>query len=187
MLNNELRIIAGQWRGRKLKFPNVDGLRPTSDRLRETLFNWVAPHCLDATCLDAFAGSGALGFEALSRGAASVVMLDKSKAVVSQLKANQELLKTPALHIYQQDAVDYLSKVNEQFDLIFLDPPFALENLLVDSLKLIKENRLLREGGLAYIESSDKAVLEFDECWFVKKEKQLGNVMARLCCLSENI
>ena len=121
--SNQVRIIAGQWRGRKLSFPDVTGLRPTSDRIRETVFNWLATSLPGASCLDLFAGSGALGFEAASRGATRVVMVDRNRDVVRALRDNRQRLSASMIKIVQQDAENYLSAADGQFDVVFLDPP----------------------------------------------------------------
>ena len=122
---NSLRIIGGRYRRRILRFPDSEGLRPTPDRVRETLFNWLGQDLDGWSCLDLFAGSGALGFEAASRGAAKVVMLDKAPRVATALRDNARLLDNPpGLEIICGDALQYLASTNATFDLIFLDPPY---------------------------------------------------------------
>ena len=122
---NSVRIIGGQWRRRILKFPESEGLRPTPDRVRETLFNWLGQELDGQHCLDLFAGSGALGFEAGSRGAARVVMVEEASRVVAALRDNIEMLQNPPeLEIVRRDALQYLASTQTKFDLIFLDPPF---------------------------------------------------------------
>lgn len=124
---NTLRIIGGTWRGRKFPFPDVAGLRPTPDRVRETLFNWLQPVIAGAHCLDLFAGSGALGFEALSRGAASVMMVERDGSAVKHLRENSALLKTTQADILQCEALEFLESSHRDlapFDLVFLDPPY---------------------------------------------------------------
>lgn len=126
-LPNTLRIIGGTWRRRKLHFPDVAGLRPTPDRVRETLFNWLQPMIAGAHCLDLFAGSGALGFEALSRGATSVVMVERDGNAVKQLRENIALLKTAQADVLQRDALEFLDSGRRDlapFDVVFLDPPY---------------------------------------------------------------
>lgn len=139
---NSVRIIGGAWRRRVLKFPDSEGLRPTPDRVRETLFNWLGQDLDGWHCLDLFAGSGALGFEAASRGADHVVMVEMSPAAFSALQNNSEILqKPPELEIIRRDALQYLASAKTKFDLIFLDPPFKkgwiprLEPLLAGVLK----------------------------------------------------
>ena len=121
-----VRIIAGTLRGSKLPVPARDGLRPTPDRTRETLFNWLAMKIAGRRVLDAFAGSGALGFEAASRGAAEVVLLERDAAAAESLRASQERLKVAGMHIIQTDALSWLgATIGQHFDGVFLDPPFA--------------------------------------------------------------
>ncbi|KXB29109.1 16S rRNA (guanine(966)-N(2))-methyltransferase RsmD [Dechloromonas denitrificans] len=122
---NSVRIIGGEFRRRLLKFPDSEGLRPTPDRVRETLFNWLGQELDGWHCLDLFAGSGALGFEAVSRGAAKVVMVEQTPRVLAALHENRELLDKPAaLEIIRGDALQYLASSKSRFDLIFLDPPY---------------------------------------------------------------
>ena len=122
----KLRIIGGQWRSRQISFAATPGLRPTGDRIRETLFNWLAPNVPGAQCLDLFAGSGALGFEAVSRGAASCIALELHRAAASQLRDNKRNLGANQLTILEADAMQYLKhNANQQaFDFVFVDPPF---------------------------------------------------------------
>jgi len=122
---NSVRIIGGDYRRRVLKFPDSEGLRPTPDRVRETLFNWLGQELDGRHCLDLFAGSGALGFEAASRGAARVVMVEQAPKVLAALRENHEMLQKPAaMEIVRADAIQYLSSTTSKFDLIFLDPPY---------------------------------------------------------------
>jgi 16S rRNA (guanine966-N2)-methyltransferase len=123
--SSKLRIIGGRWRGRKIRFLPLPGLRPTSDRIRETLFNWLMPTIKDARCLDLFAGSGALSFEALSRGAQSAVMIDQSPQVIAVLQENAALLKINTAEFYCATSPQGLKKLHlTPFDIVFLDPPF---------------------------------------------------------------
>ena len=123
---NSLRIVGGLFRRRILRFPDSEGLRPTPDRVRETLFNWLAPNLAGLCCLDLFAGSGALGFESLSRGAARVVMVEREPKVLAALRENARMLgNPPGMEIIRGDALQYLASTKSKFDLIFLDPPFA--------------------------------------------------------------
>ena len=128
---NQLRIIGGRWRSRRLSFPDVPGLRPTPDRVRETLFNWLGQDLTGKRCLDLFAGSGALGLEAASRGARSVQMLDADAAVVRALRASVEVLRADQVRVERDDALDFLRRPpqgQEQcVDVVFLDPPYALK------------------------------------------------------------
>lgn len=147
---NQLRIVGGQWRSRRLTFAEVPGLRPTPDRVRETLFNWLGQDLEGWNCLDPFAGSGALGFEAASRGAARVTLIEQNAQAFAALKQNAALLGSEALHCVRGDALRFLAKCGERFDLILLDPPFRMDWLP----KLEKElPRLLAEGGAIYVEA----------------------------------
>lgn len=122
---NSVRIIGGRYRRRVLHFPDSEGLRPTPDRVRETLFNWLGQEIDGQHCLDLFAGSGALGFEAASRGAARVVMIEQAPKVLAALQENAKMLQNPPeVEIVRRDALQYLASTNAKFDLIFIDPPF---------------------------------------------------------------
>ena len=134
-----LRIVAGNWRSRLLDIADVPGLRPTSERIRETLFNWLAPRIEGARCLDLFAGTGALGLEALSRGAAATVFVEKSALAVGALKSNVEKLGAEGATICKADAFQYLRQIPvKSFDIVFLDPPFAAD-MLEELRRLIAE------------------------------------------------
>lgn len=147
---NSVRIIGGEYRSRILHFPDATGLRPTPDRVRETLFNWLGQRLHGLTCLDAFAGSGALGFEAASRGAERVLMLERDGKAHAALKQNATLLQTRCVDILQMDALAYLAEAGELFDVIFLDPPFD-QNLLLPAVQSAATR--LRAGGKIYAES----------------------------------
>ena len=122
---NRVRIIGGHWRSRIIEFPDAEGLRPTANRVRETLFNWLGQTLHDKRCLDLFAGSGALGFEAASRGASEVVMVESDRAAAMALKRNQQKLDAPQCRLIQQDAKEFLAHNRKKFDIVFLDPPFG--------------------------------------------------------------
>lgn len=178
--NSRLRIIGGEWRSRQIPFPDVDGLRPTTDRVRETLFNWIQHSLPGARCLDLFSGSGALGFEALSRGAGKVVMIENDSKASFQLKENAKTLNVQNAEIYHGDAMQYLAQDNEPFDLIFLDPPFG-KGFLQDCINQIVENNLLKADGEIYIESEQSLDdLEIPANWQPHREKQAGQVIYRL-------
>jgi len=172
-----LRIVAGNWRSRLLDIADVDGLRPTSERIRETLFNWLAPRIHGARCLDLFAGTGALGLEALSRGAASAVFVEQSPLAEKQLRENIGLLDADAATVFGLDALDYLAgRPSERFDIVFLDPPFAAD-LLDETCRLLAEQPLLADGALVYLEQDrGKAASQLPEAWRVLKDKTAGNV-----------
>jgi 16S rRNA (guanine966-N2)-methyltransferase len=148
--SNSVRIIGGEYRSRILHFPDATGLRPTPDRVRETLFNWLGQRLHGLVCLDAFAGSGALGFEAASRGAERVVMLERDSKARAALKQNAVLLQTRGVDILQIDALAYMSAAGEKFDVVFLDPPFD-QNLLLPAVQCAATR--LRAGGKIYAES----------------------------------
>ena len=153
------------------------GLRPTGNRIRETLFNWLAPYIEGATCLDLFAGSGALSFEALSRGAKSCTALDNNPAVIAQLKANQSQLKASNLQILGADSRNYLqhTEAREQFDIVFMDPPFA--TTLHHEISLLLTNNLwLSPGALIYSELPVSEPSLAMPNWQLLKEKTAGEV-----------
>ena len=138
----EVRIIAGLWRGRKLPVLPSQGLRPTGDRVKETLFNWLMPYIVDSECLDGFAGSGSLGFEALSRQAAKVTFLELEKAVAQQLSKNIQTLKcADRAQVVNQNSLHFLNQPQNQphFDVVFLDPPFHF-NLAEQAMALLAQN-----------------------------------------------
>ena len=172
-----LRIVAGNWRSRLLDIADVEGLRPTSERIRETLFNWLTPRMHGARCLDAYAGTGALGLEALSRGAASVMFVEKSPVAAKQLRRNIDVLDAGGATVHQQDTLDYLrGTAIGPFDLVFLDPPFS--NARYGELcTLLGEGGWLRHGGLVYIEQDrDHPPPDLPAGWHAEKEKTAGNV-----------
>lgn len=172
-----VRIIAGKWRSRQLNFPSADGLRPTGNRIRETLFNWLAPYIEGARCLDVFAGSGALSFEALSRGAELCIALDKNPNVVSQLQKNQSILGADNLRILSVDSAIYLGSENPQsaFDIVFLDPPFA-ESYHTQISQLLVDKGWLCDGALIYCESPVLEPLKLPHNWQLHREKTAGEV-----------
>ncbi|QPB43359.1 16S rRNA (guanine(966)-N(2))-methyltransferase RsmD [Rodentibacter haemolyticus] len=179
----EVRIIAGRWRGRKLPVLNAEGLRPTGDRVKETLFNWLMPYIHDAECLDGFAGSGSLGFEALSRQAKKVTFLERDKAVANQLKKNLQTLKCSAeqAQVFNQSCLDFLKQAQNQphFDVVFLDPPFHL-GLAEQAISLLAENNWLCPNALIYVETEKDKQLAPPGNWVLLKEKITGQVSYRL-------
>jgi 16S rRNA (guanine966-N2)-methyltransferase len=182
--SNQLRIIGGQWRGRKLSFPTAEGLRPTADRVRETLFNWLSPSISGANCLDLFAGSGALGMEALSRGASSCCFIDTAPAACEHIAANLTLMQCDTATTHTAQAAQWLKQLNptpsETFDIIFLDPPFG-KNLAEECLVLIDQKQLARNDGLVYLETNrDEALPATPPHWQLHREKIAGQVNYRL-------
>jgi 16S rRNA (guanine966-N2)-methyltransferase len=146
----EIRIIGGQWKRSKLPVPDLPGLRPTPDRIRETLFNWLGQTLDGWRVLDAFAGSGALGFEAASRGADSVVMVEREAQLVDGLRASQKRLQATAITIHRANALNWMTACPDRFDLVFLDPPFAddlFDRALAAAVPLVSQD------GLIYVES----------------------------------
>ncbi len=173
---NQVRIIGGIHRGRKLPVPDQPGLRPTGDRVRETLFNWLQPLLPGAACLDLFAGSGALGLEAASRGAGSVLMLEQSAAVAQQLRENVALLGLDQVRVEQVDALSRLQEAGWAFDIVFLDPPFSA-GVLERSCHLLNQNSWLKRDARIYIETDARQGLpELPPEWRLLKEKKAGQV-----------
>ena len=147
-----MRIISGRWRSRRISFDTGSGIRPTPDSVRETLFNWLTPHVDGANCLDLYAGSGALGFEAASRGAANVVMVETNRHNVKQLQINKDKLDAASVEIIEQKAVDFLQSTDDRFDIVFLDPPFQ-QGIVESICHAIKNYDLLKPAALVYIEA----------------------------------
>ena len=172
-----LRIVAGNWRSRLLDIADVEGLRPTSERIRETLFNWLAPHIEGARCLDLFAGTGALGLEALSRGARHATFVEQSPVAARQLEKNIDLVGASLLAtVIQGDASGFLRGNDQPFDIVFVDPPFAAD-LLGETCRLLHDRKLLVDGGLAYLEldrTQDEPPLP--DGWETIRNKTAGNV-----------
>lgn len=179
---NRLRIIGGQWRGRRLEFPDIPGLRPTPDRVRETLFNWLQSEIVGARCLDLFAGSGALGLEALSRGASRVVMVDEASAVTRQLESNLQILQADNASVARMSAQTFLERGpgDARYDVVFLDPPFGLE-LVSPIVQLLEKGDWLAPDALIYVET-ERSLHELDlpASWEPLREKHTGHVRYRL-------
>ncbi|HET8551521.1 MAG TPA: 16S rRNA (guanine(966)-N(2))-methyltransferase RsmD [Gammaproteobacteria bacterium] len=171
---NEFRIIAGAWRSRRCTFPPREGLRPTPDRVRETLFNWFGSRIEGARCLDLFAGSGALGLEALSRGAGRVVFVERDREAAQGIAANLARLDGKCAEVVAMDAVNYLAGTDESFDIVFLDPPFAsgLLDLVLDPLQA-----RLRPDARIYLEFPLAAgAPPLPTNWQLLKSKRAGQV-----------
>lgn len=169
-----IRIIGGIWRGTKLSVPDIKQLRPTPDRIRETLFNWLRNVISGAVCLDLFAGSGALGFEAASRGASRVVMVEQNRLQADLLQQQANVLHAAAVEVIQADAIQWLENTRSEFDLVFLDPPFG-GGLLARVLPLLRQKRLLRQGGLIYAEAETGLAIDPGE-FEITKQKRAGQV-----------
>ena len=178
--SGQIRIIGGQWRGRKLPVPESPGLRPTTDRVRETLFNWLAPSIVDASCLDCFAGSGALGLEALSRYASSATLLEMERGVAQQLQKNLATLKASNAKVVNTNTLAFLAQAGAPHDIVFVDPPFR-KGLLEETLKLLENNGWLSDEALIYIESEvENGLPPVPMNWHVYREKVAGQVAYRL-------
>lgn len=177
---NQLRIIAGEWRGRKLPFPDGEGLRPTGDRMRETLFNWLSFDLYSRRTLDLFAGSGALGLEALSRGAKSAVFVDNHPGVVRQMQENLKTLNCSQAEVFQGEALSWLASYDDVFDLVFLDPPFG-KGLLGPVCQQLESRKRIADGALIYLEAEKNFdFAEIPTSWQLEKEKKAGQVICRL-------
>lgn len=174
--NNKLRIIGGRWRGRKLTFADIEGLRPTPDRVRETVFNWLQTVIGDARCLDLFAGSGALGFEAASRGATSVVMVEKNGQVAKQLQSNCQLLASDNCQVENKTAAQFLAANSTQYDIVFIDPPYQADLWSEIASQLVAEDALA-DNAYIYLECPSKADLPvLPSQWQLLKDKKAANV-----------
>ena len=179
-----VRIIGGEWRSRRLAFSESEGLRPTPDRVRETLFNWLQSVTPGARCLDLFSGSGALSFEALSRGASQATLIDASPRVCRLLKENLHALKAQNGEVIEQDAIRWLENqpedLAERFDLVFLDPPFR-KDLIRLAAELLESRNLLAPGALIYVEAEKELGMpELPENWQLHREKSAGQISYRL-------
>lgn len=186
---NHLRIIGGSWRGRKLSFPDVEGLRPTGDRIRETLFNWLAPEMQGARVLDVFAGSGALGLEALSRGASFSLLLERDQHAAKALADNLALLKAEHGRLLQLDSLRFLQAGNvaggasgapyEPFDVVFIDPPFS-QDLWQAVIAALETQGWLSAEASIYVETPRHQPCPTPAYWQLHRDKQAGQVSYRL-------
>jgi 16S rRNA (guanine966-N2)-methyltransferase len=172
---NKVRIIGGELRSRMISLPDAEGLRPTPDRVRETLFNWLGQTLYGRTCLDLFAGSGALGFEAASRGAERVVMVERNPAVLRALQDNVKKLGCANVFIQGQDGLEFVSRDAQQYDVIFLDPPFQ-SDYLPRLLEILPQR--LNKNGVVYVESG--AAITVPPPWQVIKSGKAGQVHYQL-------
>lgn len=174
--HNQVRIIGGCWRGRRIKFPAIEGLRPTPDRVRETLFNWINPVIYGARCADLFAGSGALGIEALSRGAKEVVFIEKQPQIARSLQQNLEILGVEQPQVERTDVLRWLSAgPAKPFDMVWLDPPFN-KNLLKPVCDILEQSGWLAPGAYIYLEMEHKLNPNLPQTWRVEKQKTAGQV-----------
>ncbi|WP_318376874.1 16S rRNA (guanine(966)-N(2))-methyltransferase [Enterobacter sp.] len=178
--SGQIRIIGGQWRGRKLPVPDSPGLRPTTDRVRETLFNWLAPSMVNARCLDCFAGSGALGLEALSRYAGASTLIEMERGVAQQLKQNLGTLKAANANVVNTNTLTFLNQTGTPHDIVFVDPPFR-KGLLDETLRLLEVNGWLADDALIYVESEvENGLPPVPVHWDLHREKVAGQVAYRL-------
>jgi 16S rRNA (guanine966-N2)-methyltransferase len=168
---NRVRIIGGKFRSRIVRFPDASLIRPTPDRVRETLFNWLGQRLDGLDCLDLFAGSGALGFEALSRGARRVVMVERDRGVARGLRESAAALDARGAEVVEDDAIAYLARTRDTFDVAFVDPPYASE-LAAQALALIGPR--LRPGARVYVERDTP--IDFGGSWTVLREDRAGAV-----------
>lgn len=173
---NSLRIIGGTWRSRRIQFIDSPKIRPTPDRVRETLFNWLASNINGAICLDLFAGSGALGFEAISRGADQVVLVEEDARIAAILNEQKDQFNAQTIEIRNQNALTYLQNENQQYDVIFLDPPFD-SDLLEKVIPTILKQQLLNTHGLLYVESAAQQ----------KSTKNVEILLETLSCIREKV
>jgi 16S rRNA (guanine966-N2)-methyltransferase len=174
---NSVRIIGGAWRGRRVEFPDSPGLRPTPDRVRETVFNWLQEIIAGTRCLDLFAGSGALGLEALSRGAREVVFVEQAPAAACQLRAQLlHFRATGSSRVLEMDAGSFLRTAPQAFDVVFLDPPFGT-SVLSQYVALLDTGDWLSRGGIVYLENEKSAGLPpLPQHWELLKSKFAGEV-----------
>ena len=178
--SNSVRIIGGDWRGRRLPVADVPGLRPSGDRSRETLFNWLQPWIVAADCADLFAGTGALGFEAASRGAASVLMVEKHPRAQQVLRQDIEQLQAVQVKLHSGGAMSMIEEFKpDSFDIVFVDPPFD-SNLASLVLERLDKIGCVRRGGFVYVESPARQPVVPPPHWRVWRDQQLGDVRMQL-------
>ena len=172
---NEVRIIGGTWRSRRIRFPPRPEVRPTPDRVRETLFNWLGQDLTGLACLDLFAGSGALGFEAASRGASRVVMVERDRTAFSALETNRTVLDAHAVELVRADALEFMRGERGQYDVIFLDPPYSA-GYWRDLIAVLPPR--MADEACVYCESG--ARLEWPDGWEVHREGRASQVFFQL-------
>lgn len=180
MKTNTIRVIAGNYKNRRLKFPTINGLRPTPDQLKETIFNWLTPYIYGSTCIDAFAGSGSLGIESLSRGADKAIFYEINTKAIKQLTANLQLLKIEHYEINNKDSLKALAKlaIKNSNLIIFLDPPFN-KNIASHCLKAIANNANITTGTIIYVETEKTAELDLTN-YDILKQKNTSTIAIKL-------
>jgi 16S rRNA (guanine966-N2)-methyltransferase len=188
MKNQTLRIISGKWKSRKIVFPaTTESLRPTSDRIKENLFNWLQNEIRLSTCLDLFSGSGSLGIESLSRGASQCTFIEKDNNAYNRIKKTLSLLDVKNANIYKSDAFQHIKKSSQKYDFIFLDPPFG-KNILIKILTSIKESNVIKPETKIYIEAEKDFNFEsLATSWLILKHKVTGDVQYGLIAPKEVI
>lgn len=176
-MRNQVRIIAGKWRGRKIQFSKTGDIRPTHDRIRETLFNWLSPYIEGAVCLDLFAGSGVLGFEALSRGAQAVTFVDKSRENIVSLEANEAELQVNNVQVIHGECPKKMPILSmAPYDIIFLDPPYT-KDLVVTASKWLVKCDYLKPGSLIYVEAEkDLSMDDLPSNWIQEKHSHTATI-----------
>jgi len=175
---HQIRIIGGRLRGRKLPVVDIDGLRPTPDRIRETVFNWLAMACPGASVLDCFAGSGVLGFEAFSRAAKQVTMVEKDAMAFQKLRQQVEAFQSDQITLLSGDVMELIPGMDKQFDMVFVDPPYAMSQLRYQVISSLIDNQLLIDGARIFIEwpaSEQFGLPDSDLCWLKQKKAGLVN------------
>lgn len=177
----QVRLIGGAWRGRRLPVPDLPGLRPSGDRCRETLFNWLQPYLSGARCVDLFAGSGALGFEAASRGAAHVDLVEIAPLAISALAGARAELDARQVEIHRANALDWIGALDaDAVDIVFVDPPFD-SSLAVQTLQKLQRTGVVAPGGFVYVEAAARLPeLVMQPPFEPWREKVLGDVRMRL-------
>jgi len=174
--SSKVRIIGGEWRGRKIPVPDFVELRPSTDRIRETLFNWLMPYIHSARCLDIFSGSGVLGFESISRGAQLATLIDKNPQVIKHLQEQKQIFQTSAIEIVQADILQWLVQpVPTPYNIVFVDPPFA-SDLWLQTCQLLTEFHWLTPDAVIYIEHPAPLDLQLPPSWHALKQQKAGNV-----------
>lgn len=184
--SSKIRIIGGQWRGRKLPVPDADGLRPTGDRMRETLFNWLTPYITSARCLDAYAGTGALGIEALSRGAAYTDFVEINNNTATYLNENLKHLNCENNAVHCSKFTQWQPRDNTKFDIVFIDPPFD-NKLWQDSIEHLITKIPLTDGAIIYMESQKGETFTTPNSWKMYKNKSTKQVNATLYKTNQSI
>ena len=178
--SGQIRIIGGKFRSRKLKVLDVEGLRPTTDRVKETVFNWLMPYTSNARVLDCYSGSGGLGFEALSRYAENVTFIELDNLAHKQLAENIKLLNADNTQLFNGNCLELLPKMTSPFDLVFIDTPFR-KDLASSTCKLLEMHNLLTDDAVIYLEVEKELTnLELPSNWQILKEKNFGQVTSYL-------